>query len=148
MNNPFKQKEISLSSGYYFDIKKKIIVYLDVDTQSEDFGRQNLYSRESSERSKMSFELLLSGRMKSSDPNDLHSLEVLEDMSLNKSLVQDFDWICKDENVKESFVTFLNNNELYNLLHLFQQYLNPVKEEKKVEIVIKDSWSSYPKYKK
>lgn len=146
--NPFKHKEVSLTSGYYFDVKRKIIVYLDKDTQSEDFGRQKLYSRESSERSKMSFELLLSGRMKSSDPNDLCSLEVLENISLNKSLVQDFDWICKDENVKESFVTFLNNNELYNLLHLFQQYLNPVKEEKKVEIVIKDSWSSYPKYKK
>mgnify|MGYP000959865831 CR=1 len=146
--NPFKQKEVSLTSGYYFDIEKKIIVYLDVDTQSEYFGNQDIYSRESNKKTGNSFELLLSGRNKSSNPSDLYSLEVLEDMSLNKSLVQDFDWICKDENVKESFVKFLNNNEFYNLLHLFQQYLNPARKEVKevIKDVIEDSWSSYPKY--
>lgn len=146
--NPFKQKEISLFSGYYFDIKKKIIVYLDVDNESEYFGNKTIYSRESN--NKPSFEALISGRYSSSNLNDLCSLEVLEDIKLNKSLVQDFDWICLDENVKEDFVNFLINNEFYNLLNLFHTYLNPVKkiEKKKVEIVIKDEWNSYPKIQK
>ena len=141
--NPFKHKEISLSSGYYFDVRKKLIVYLDKDTQSEYFGRQTLYSRESS--IKPDLEMLLSGKDRSSDINDLEPLEVLEDIDLNKSLIKDFDWICQNTNTKEHFLEFLNNNELYNMLRIFNEYLNPVKEKKKVKPCIVDEFPQYIK---
>lgn len=144
--NPFKQKEISLFSGYYFDMKKKIIVYLDVDNESEYFGNKTIYSRESNSRS--SLQMMLSGNYSPTNTNDLCSLEVLEDMKLNKSLVQDFNWICKDENVKEDFVNFLINNEFYNLLNLFHKYQNPVKEEEKKKVDNKYIEDCFPKYKK
>ena len=141
--NPFKHKEVSLTSGYYFDVKKKIIVYLDKDTQSEDFGRQTLYSRESSIKPDLG--MLLSGMYKMSNINSLEPLEVLEDIDLNKSLVQDFDWICQNTNTKEHFLEFLNNNELYNMLHIFNEYLNPVKEKKKVKPCIVGEFPQYIK---
>ena len=141
--NPFKHKEISLSSGYYFDVKNKLIVYLDKDTQSEYFGRQTLYSRESSIKPDLG--MLLSGMYKMSNINDLEPLEVLEDIDLNKSLIKDFDWICQNTTTKEHFLEFLNNNELYNMLHLFNKYLNPVKEKKKVKPCIVDEFPKYIK---
>lgn len=145
--NPFKQKEISLSTGYYFDIEKKLIVYLDVDSQSEDFGRQTLYSRESNKK-EQSFNLMFLSMRNMSSKKDLYSLEILEDMGLNKSLTKDFDWICEDQNVKEDFLLFLKNNEFYNLLRLFSEYENnKLKEKKKTELVI-DVESGYPKYKR
>lgn len=141
--NPFKHKEVSLSSGYYFDVRKKLIVYLDKDTQSEYFGTQTLHSRESS--IKPDFEMLISGRYRPSNINDLEPLEVLEDIDLNKSLVQDFDWICQNTTIKEHFLEFLNNNELYNMLRIFNEYLNPVKEKKKVKPCIVDEFPQYIK---
>lgn len=125
--NPFKYKEATLTSGFYFDFKKKVIVYLDIDVENVDFGSKTIYSRLSENPNTSSLEMLMSMSDRSNISN-LCDLSILdEEKELTSKLRQDFKWICKDPKVKECFINFLEKNELYNLLYLFEKFHNPEK---------------------
>lgn len=110
--NPFTANSVLLDTGFYFDKGDYQIIYLHKDNSYENSFVQT-YSKF----------------------NRPVNTEMLVELSTVESTLtmmdKDFEWICKSESVRESFVDFMLENELYLLMAQFKAFCSVCSAEDK-----------------
>lgn len=116
--NPFTKKENTVSTGFYYDTRLKLICYIYV---TED-GEKLIYNRLPKIKKDGMF-YIPKNHTKISDIVDISYMEMIPNTEENQhSLMYDLNWIYEEEARIETFKDFLINNELYLMLQLLQTY--------------------------
>lgn len=126
--NPFDRKQV-INTGFYFDKKRKLICFLYVENSSDDIFSMGpkIYSRLYNPDDTSGFFMIPPPPHKTA-LSDLVELTISNMGTLGEALY-DFRWICSNEKVREEFHSFLLNQENYELLGIFTDYLKTFEKE-------------------
>lgn len=120
--NPFEIKKKNLPNGFYFDKKLKLLSFIFKDVSSETQSIKT-YNRLHQDNLDMPDHVLeLTGKNKNrTNVEDCVPLNHREYSKEAKEgdIIKDFKWICESEEVKKSFINFLEEHENYGFLRFF-----------------------------
>lgn len=132
--NPFEEKKKTLQSGYYFDERLKVLCYI-FKEDHEMYGKiTKAYNRLYNEDNETFIPPFLKGSNKyETKIEDCKKLNYIEYSRDAEDIVKDFRWICEKEDIKQSFINFLKEEENYEFLLLFNKVINKKIENVKIK---------------